>query len=72
MAMNNVDGQCACCGDSTPYTGRLPIICPTCVEARKEIAGGGAQLLSGNNLNPRLFLPDAALMPQPKTLADFR
>jgi len=70
--MNNVDGSCACCGEGTQYTGRLPILCPACVEARKQISGGGAaQLLSGN-LNPRLFLPDSELMPKPVTMADFR
>jgi len=72
--MNNVDGACACCGNSTPYTGRLPIICPTCREARKQMVTGGnmAHLVSGGNFNIRLLLPDSELMPKPKTAADFR
>jgi len=70
--MNIVDGVCACCGESTPYTGRIPIICPHCREMRRQIANGsGANLLMRNDLNPRLFLPDSELMPKPKTIADF-
>lgn len=67
--MNNMDGECSCCGGSTPYTGRLPIICPVCREAREQmIAGGGvAQLTSGGKLNTRLLLPDSELMPKPVT-----
>lgn len=65
--MNIVDGQCACCDGATPYTGQIPIICPVCCEARKHtIAGGSSALLTGN-LNPRLFLPDSELIPQPCT-----
>jgi len=71
--MNSVDGSCACCGGSTPYTGRLPIICPECREIRKQmIATGQVGLLPSGNINTRLFLPDSELMPKPKTAADFR
>lgn len=70
--MNIVDGNCACCGEPTQYTGRLPIICPHCQEMRRQIANGnGAELLMRNDLNSRLFLPDSELMPKPKTIADF-
>ena len=71
--MNNIDGTCTCCGEPVQYDGTLPIICVSCREARKQIQTGRmAQLLPSGNLNPRLFLPDSRLMPQPKTMADFR
>jgi hypothetical protein len=69
--VNNVDGACACCDRSTPYTGRLPIICPTCADARKRIFEGTmASLIGTSEVNSRLFLPDSELMPRPTTEAD--
>jgi len=71
--MASKEGACACCGEGTRYDGRIPILCPTCREARTLIAvDGAAQLLSGSNLNPRLFLPDSMLIPKPMTMSGFR
>lgn len=64
--MNIVDGACSCCGESTPYTGRLPILCSTCREAREQMIakGGAAALTSGNT---RLLLSDSELVSKPIT-----
>lgn len=66
--MNNVDGICVCCGHDTPYTGNLPIICPSCQKIRADLSRAGVPqlgLVTSNNMSPRLFLPDSMLMPRP-------
>jgi len=66
--MASKEGECACCGEGTQYDGRIPILCSSCREARKLIAGGNVLgFLPTSNLNPRLFLPNSELIPKPVT-----
>jgi len=67
--MASKEGECACCGEGTQYDGRIPILCSSCREVRKQISanGGAAQLLPSGNINVRLFLPNSELIPKPVT-----